>query len=239
MQNNPEAGNQNSVDRIQESERKNRRLVLFVICLTIAACSCQRQYATGRPAAPVSPSPVTRPLPQKSSPQLKQFIDGAVAQSKVTTGYDPSYVKLDYPNGDVASETGVCSDVVVRAFRKAGIDLQKEVHEDMKLAFAEYPKRWGARGTDTNIDHRRVLNLNTYFDRQGKSLPISNNRADYLPGDVVAWELSDGVEHIGVMTNLWSEPDKHCLVVHNIGAGTRVEDVLLNWKVIGHYRYFE
>ena len=239
MLNNPEARNKNSGDRIRESERKHRRLVLFVICLTIAACSCQRQYATSRSAAPVSPSPVTRPLPQKSSPQLKQFIDGAVAQSKVTTGYDPSYVKLDYPNGDVASETGVCSDVVVRAFRKAGIDLQKEVHEDMKLAWAEYPKRWGARGTDTNIDHRRVLNLNTYFDRQGKSLPISNSRADYLPGDVVAWELSDGVEHIGVMTNLWSEPEKHCLVVHNIGGGTRVEDVLLNWKIIGHYRYFE
>src|SRR6476660_9049634 len=240
MRNNHEARSQNSGLRIQESEPKHRRLVLFVICLlTIAACSCQRQYATGRSAAAVPPSSVTLPLPPKSSPQLKQFIDGAVEQSKVTTGYDPSYAKLDYPNGDVASDTGVCSDVVVRAFRKAGIDLQKEVHEDMKLAWAEYPKKWGARGTDTNIDHRRVLNLTTYFDRQNKSLPVTNNRDDYLPGDIVAWELSDGVEHIGVMTNLWSEPDKHCLVVHNIGAGARVEDVLQSWKIIGHYRYFQ
>jgi uncharacterized protein YijF (DUF1287 family) len=214
--------------------------ILLMICLLAIVCgSCQRRYAASKSTAPSAPSPVVRPLPPKTSPQLAQFIEGAVAQSKLTTGYDPSYVKLDYPNGDVASDTGVCSDVVVRAFRKVGIDLQKEVHEDMKVAWAAYPKRWGARGTDTNIDHRRVLNLTTYFDRQNKSVAISSNRDDYLPGDVVAWELSDGVEHIGVMTNLWSEPEKHCLVVHNIGAGARVEDVLLSWKIIGHYRYFQ
>lgn len=228
---------QNEIKRL--SYRQSWPLLLAICFLMLIAGSCQRQFATGRSAAAVPPSAVTRPLPPKSSPQLKQLIDGAVEQSKVTTGYDPSYVKLDYPNGDVSSDTGVCSDVVVRAFRKAGIDLQKEVHEDMKLAWAEYPKKWGAKGTDSNIDHRRVLNLTTYFDRQGKSLPISNNRADYLPGDVVAWELSDGVEHIGILTNLWSEPDKHCLVVHNIGSGARVEDVLLAWKIIGHYRYFQ
>jgi uncharacterized protein YijF (DUF1287 family) len=124
-------------------------------------------------------------LPANAPPQLKQFIDGAIEQSNTTTGYDPSYVGISYPNGDVPSNTGVCSDVVVRAFRKAGIDLQKEVHEDMTRAWSEYPKRWGAKGTDTNIDHRRVLNLMTYFDRQRKSLPLSNERADYQPGDVV------------------------------------------------------
>lgn len=222
-----------------ELEARSVPILLAIFSLTIIVGSCQRQHASGRSTAAAPPSTVTRPLPPNASPQLQLFIDGAVAQSKVTTGYDPSYVRIDYPNGDVASETGVCSDVVVRAFRKVGIDLQKEVHEDMKLAWTEYPRKWGARGTDTNIDHRRVLNLTTYFDRQNKSLPISNNRADYLPGDIVAWELSDGVEHIGVMTNLWSEPDKHCLVVHNIGAGARVEDVLLAWKIIGHYRYFQ
>src|SRR6185503_16624970 len=240
MPNNREVRIQNSGLRIQEPERRRCRWVLFVTCLlAITASSCQQQYATGRSTTAVAPPSVTRPLPPTASSQLKQFIDGAVEQSKVTPGYDPSYVKLDYPNGDVASDTGVCSDVVVRAFRKVGIDLQKEVHEDMKLAWDEYPRKWGARGTDTNIDHRRVLNLTTYFDRRNKSLPISNNRDDYLPGDVVAWELSDGVEHIGILTNLWSEPDKHCLVVHNIGAGARVEDVLFAWKIIGHYRYFQ
>jgi len=224
---------------MQNEVDQQRRLVLVTICLLgITFAGCKRQFATGRSNAATPPASIAKPLPPKSSPQLRQFIDGAVEQSKVTTGYDPSYVKLDYPNGDVSSDTGVCSDVVVRAFRKAGIDLQKEVHEDMKLAWDEYPRKWGAKGTDSNIDHRRVLNLTTYFDRQGKSLSLSNNRDDYLPGDIVAWELSDGVEHIGILTNLSSDSDHHYLIVHNIGAGARVEDVLLAWKIIGHYRYF-
>jgi uncharacterized protein len=213
------------------------RVVPFCLIL-FAAASCQRSNPLLKSVAP-SPSPIVKPLPANTSPQVRQLIDSAVAQSKITTGYDPAWVRIDYPNGDVPMETGVCSDVVVRAFRKAGIDLQKEVHEDMTRAWSDYPKKWGASGTDKNIDHRRVLNLTTFFDREGKSLPITTNREDYLPGDIVAWELSNGVEHIGIMTNQWSEPDKHCLVVHNIGAGARIEDVLLNWKIIGHYRYFK
>lgn len=217
----------------------SHRLQVLAVSLILASASCHRPSPTGKSAATApAPQSVAAPLPANASPQLKQLVEAAVEQSKVTTGYDPSWVKIDYPNGDVPSDTGVCSDVVVRAFRKAGIDLQKEVHEDMTRAWSEYPKRWGAGGTDTNIDHRRVLNLMTYFDRQGKSLPITNERADYLPGDVVAWELSDGVEHIGILTNLSSAPDKHYLVVHNIGAGARIEDVLLAWKIIGHYRCF-
>ena len=221
------------------STGKSSGLFPIAICLMLsAAISCQRPSQRRAVAEVTPPVPVAIPLPASGSPQLKQLIEAAIEQSKVTTGYDPSWVKIDYPNGDVPNDTGVCSDVVVRAFRKAGIDLQKEVHEDMTRARSEYPRKWGASGTDTNIDHRRVLNLMTYFDRQGKSLPITNDRADYLPGDVVAWELSDGVEHIGILTNLSSEPDKHYLIVHNIGSGARVEDVLLAWKIIGHYRYF-
>ena len=214
-------------------------LFLIAICLTlILAISCQRPSERRAAAEVIPPSAVARPLPANASPQLRQLVEGAIEQSKVTTGYDPSWVKIDYPNGDVPSDTGVCSDVVVRAFRKAGIDLQKEVHEDMTRARSEYPRKWGVSGTDTNIDHRRVLNLTTYFERQGKSLLITDDRADYLPGDVVAWDLSEGHEHIGILTNLSSEPDQHYLIVHNIGAGARVEDVLLAWKIIGHYRYF-
>ena len=225
--------------RRQCQDKFSRPAVLAVCVILISVASCQRQYVTRRAVVVVTPpTSVSRPLPPNASPQLKQFVEAAIEQSKVTTGYDPSYVGIAYPNGDVSSDTGVCSDVVVRAFRKAGIDLQKEVHEDMTRAWSEYPRKWGARGTDTNIDHRRVLNLTTYFERQGKSLPITNDRADYLPGDLVAWELSDGVEHIGILTNLSSDPDKHYLMVHNIGAGARVEDVLLAWKIIGHYRYF-
>jgi len=114
------------------------------------------------------------------------MLAGAIAQAGVTTSYDPSYVTLDYPGGDVPEKTGVCSDVVVRAFRKAGIDLQKEIHEDMTAARSDYPTKWGAIGPDSNIDHRRVLNLMAYFRRHGKSLPISSNPTDYQPGDIVA-----------------------------------------------------
>jgi uncharacterized protein len=216
----------------------NGQFPIAICLLLILATSCQRPSQKRGVAEVVPPSSVARPLSANASLQLKQLVEGAVEQSQVTTGYDPSWVKIDYPNGDVPSDTGVCSDVVVRAFRKAGIDLQKEVHEDMTRARSEYPKKWGASGTDSNIDHRRVLNLMTYFDRQAKSLPVTTDRADYLPGDVVAWDLSEGHEHIGILTNLSSEPDQHYLIVHNIGAGARVEDVLLAWKIIGHYRYF-
>lgn len=214
-----------------------RRFVPFCLLL-ISVTGCQQLSERRSQVTVIPPPSVTKPLAANAPPQLKQFLDAAIEQSTVTTGYDPSWVKIAYPNGDVPAETGVCSDVIVRAFRKTGIDLQKEVHEDMTRAWAEYPKKWGASGTDTSIDHRRVLNLMTWFKRQGKSLPITNDRADYLPGDVVAWDLKEGLEHIGILTNLSSEPDQHYLVVHNIGAGARIEDVLMTWKIVGHYRYF-
>ena len=188
------------------------------------------------PAVP--PRPKLKPLAGNASPQLKQMLDGAIAQAGVTTEYDPAYVALEYPGGDVPEKTGVCSDVVVRAFRKAGIDLQKEVHEDMQAARSSYSTKWGSNAPDKNIDHRRVLNLMRYFERQGKSLPISDDADDYQPGDIVAWELSSGVDHIGIVTNMMSDSDGRLLIVHNIGAGTRIEDVLLDWTIKGHYRYF-
>jgi uncharacterized protein len=188
------------------------------------------------PAVP--PSPDINPLPDNASPQLKQMLEGAIAQAGVTTEYDPAYVALDYPGGDVPEKTGVCSDVVVRAFRKAGIDLQKEVHEDIKRARSAYPTKWGANAPDKNIDHRRVLNLMTYFTRQGKSLSISDNAAAYKPGDIVSWELSNGIDHIGIVTNMLSESKDRYLIVHNIGAGTRIEDVMFAWTIKGHYRFF-
>jgi len=166
------------------------------------------------------------------------MLAGAMAQPGVTTSYDPAYVSLAYPGGDVPENTGVCSDVVVRAFRKAGIDLQKEIHEDMTAARSDYPTKWGAINPDSNIDHRRVLNLMAYFRRHGKSLLISYNADDYQPGDVVAWDLTSGIDHIGIVTNMMSASEDHYLIVHNIGAGTRVEDVLFEWTIKGHYRFF-
>ncbi len=212
------------------------RLLLLIGVLATSGCQRPTQVVSRGPAVP--PSPSVKPLPNNASPQLKQMLDGAIAQAGVTTGYDPSYVALDYPGGDVPEKTGVCSDVVVRAFRKAGIDLQKEVHEDMKARRSEYPNKWGTSNPDRNIDHRRVLNLMTYFRRQGKSVPISNSAKNYQPGDIVAWELTSGIDHIGIVTNMLSDSEDRYLIVHNIGAGTRIEDVLLAWTIKGHYRFF-
>lgn len=212
---------------------------LFAVVLLVSSLSCHKpQWVLRTPAATEPPLIVTKPLADNASPRLTQIIASAIEQTTVTTGYDPAYVGIEYPNGDVAPETGVCSDVVVRAFRKAGIDLQKEVHEDMGRAWDDYPKRWGASRRDTNIDHRRVGNLMVYFERQGKSQPVTTDRGQYLPGDIVAWDLGNKVDHIGIVVNVWSEPSKGYLIVHNIGAGARMEDVLLNWEITGHYRYF-
>lgn len=152
--------------------------------------------------------------------------------------YTPSYVSIKYPNGDVPAKTGVCSDVIIRAYRKLNIDLQKLVHEDMKANFSKYPKIWGLRSTDKNIDHRRVPNLETFFSRKGKSLPITENTNDYKPGDIVTWRLSgNGIPHIGIVTHIKSADGKRYQLVHNIGRGQIMEDCLFDWKIVGHYRY--
>jgi uncharacterized protein YijF (DUF1287 family) len=212
-------------------------LALFLSPFLSTACQQQIVRAV-KPLKPPEQQTETRALPANSSPNLKLVIDGAVEQVGTTTGYDPSYQKIEYPNGDVPIETGVCSDVIVRAFRKAGIDLQKDVHEDMKDNFSSYPTRWGLKGTDANIDHRRVPNLQTYFKRKGKSLSTGGSSETFLPGDIVTWDLGGEVDHVGLVVNVWSKPSQRYLIVHNIGAGTRMEDVLFAWKITGHYRYF-
>ena len=213
-------------------------LFLLIIPLILVS-SCQRQIARAiKPLKPPEQQTETRTLPANSSPNLRLVIDSAIDQIGKTTGYDPSYQKIEYPNGDVPIETGVCSDVIVRAFRKAGIDLQKEVYEDMKNHFSAYPIRWGLNGPDRNIDHRRVPNLQTYFAREDKSLATSGGSENYLPGDIVTWDLGGGVDHIGMVVNVWYKPSRRYLIVHNIGGGVRMEDALFAWKITGHYRYF-
>ncbi len=151
--------------------------------------------------------------------------------------YDPSYFSIDYPNGDVPSNKGVCTDVVIRAYRKLGVDLQKEVHEDMKANFGKDPKIWGLKTTDKNIDHRRVPNLMTYFKRKGAEKEISEKAIDYLPGDIICWNLGGAITHIGIVVTKKSKDGKRNLIVHNIGAGQVVQDCLFEYKIIGHYRY--
>lgn len=161
--------------------------------------------------------------------------EAARAQIGVTVGYDPAYRGLRYPQGDVPMETGVCTDVVIRAFRAMGVDLQQVVHEDMQRAFPSYPRKWGLKAPDANIDHRRVPNLMTYFQRKGWSVPIGALATDYRADDVVAWDLGGGVLHIGVVSD-HTGADGRPLVVHNIGKGTQEEDILFRYTIIGHYR---
>lgn len=151
--------------------------------------------------------------------------------------YDPSYVVISYPNGDVPAGRGVCTDVIIRVYRIMGIDLQKKVHEDMKAHFDLYPKNWGLTKPDKNIDHRRVPNLMKFFERHGTKLTITQNGSDYKPGDIVCWDLGGGFLHIGIVSDRKVENANRYKIIHNVGAGQVCEDFLFDYKIIGHYRY--
>lgn len=163
--------------------------------------------------------------------------DSAIKLILQKVNYDPTYFSIKYPNGDVPADKGVCTDVIIRAYRKLGIDLQKEVHEDMTNNFKLYPKNWGMSKTDKNIDHRRVPNLMVFFSRFGKVKLNSLNAIDYQPGDIVCWNLGGAITHIGLVVKQKSIDGKRHLIVHNIGAGQVLEDCLFKYKIIGHYNY--
>jgi len=167
----------------------------------------------------------------------RKLADSAAALTQQRVIYDPSYYSLSYPNGDIPLDRGVCTDVIIRAYRAVGIDLQKEVHEDMHQNFPLYPKKWGLKTTDRNIDHRRVPNLMVFFTRHGKEINISKKSEDYLPGDVVVWELDAGTLHIGMVSSQKTTDGARPMIVHNIGAGQVLEDILFNFKIVNHYRY--
>jgi len=182
-------------------------------------------------------------LPAREQLFIDRLVAAAVERTHHIVRYDSSYVRIPYPGGDVPADTGVCTDEVIRAYRAVEIDLQKEVHEDMAAHLSAYPSKWNhAHGatnstTDSNIDHRRVPNLMVFFSRYGQSLPLSNSAADYRPGELVTWNLGGGITHIGMVVNEKSPQTGRNLIVHNIGQGPQMEDVLFNWKIIGHYRY--
>jgi len=216
-------------------------LALAIVVVTATSACTSRSGDTSASARTKPARAAVQGLPRRpisDIPQIKKVVDSAIEQTQYTFEYDPSYARLDYPNGDVPRERGVCADVIVRAFRSAGVDLQKEVHEDMSRHFGAYPDKWGARKPDSNIDHRRVPNLMTLLERRAKSVPISKKRSDYIPGDVVAWKLDNHLLHIGLVTDAVAGTQNY-LVVHNIGAGAKIEDVLMSWKIIGHYRMWK
>jgi hypothetical protein len=206
----------------------------------LGACSQERAGTRGTGQAPASPaaSPA-RPRVKLvyESPVLERLVAAANERTKHEVEYDGSYFKLDYPNGDVPADKGVCTDEVIRSYRALGIDLQKEVHEDMAANFSRYPTKFGLKTTDTNIDHRRVPNLRVFFERRGKSLPITDVAADYHPGDIVTWDLNASQTHIGIVVDAPSATPGRYMILHNIGRGPQIEDILFAWKITGHYRY--
>lgn len=166
-----------------------------------------------------------------------RLADSAASLVKQKVTYDLSYYSIPYPNGDVPKDKGVCTDVIIRVYRKLHIDLQELVHEDMQRNFAVYPKEWGLRSTDKNIDHRRVPNLMTFFKRMGAGLQVTNNPSDYIPGDIVCWSLERGVKHIGMVVRQKAPDQTRHLIIHSIGSGQIIDDMLFRFRIIGHYRF--
>jgi uncharacterized protein len=203
------------------------RIVCGILALWCALSVCGTTNAQHAPEA--------RTTHTTRSP-AQRLVDAARKQIGVTTRYDPAYIVLAYPNGDVSKDRGVCTDVVIRALRAQGLDLQQRVHDDMRANFKRYPQKWGLRSPDRNIDHRRVPNLQTWFARQGWSIAPPGERAnDFRPGDLVTWMLPGNLPHIGIVgdrKSLFGTP----LIIHNIGRGTREEDILFEYRITGHYR---
>lgn len=172
----------------------------------------------------------------KADDFAQNLVVAAIERTKENVTYNPNYFSIEYPNGDVPKEYGVCTDVIIRSYRKLGIDLQEKIHEDMKANFHLYPNIWGLKKPDSNIDHRRVPNLQVYFSRHGKELPITDRAENYKPGDIVTWYLNGtSIPHIGIVTNKYINDVP--MIVHNIGAGPKLENILFDYKITGHYRY--
>lgn len=214
----------------------NTRLLL-IIALTHFSVLSSSALAQAKPY-PVS-------INSSADLNLKRFnfsldlVDAALERLNHKVTYDGSYRKISFPGGDVPNDIGVCTDVVIRAYRKLGIDLQEQVHRDMLIGFSQYPNlsKWNLIRPDTNIDHRRVLNLRVFFTRQGAALPISTDSNDYLPGDIVTWDIMPNMPHIGIVSHIVSKDKTRPLIVHNIGKGPKLEDILFTMRITGHYRY--
>jgi len=196
----------------------------FLPAVLTAICAC----CLGQTAAST---------PDSHADFTRRLVAAAIERTHHTVRYDSAYVRIPYPGGDVPADTGACTDEIIRVYRAVGIDLQKEVHEDMAGNLAAYPRH--GRRTDTNVDHRRVPNLMVFFERNGAALPVTKRAEDYLPGDLVTWNLSGNgdVPHIGIVVDQKDARSGRYLVVHNVGEGPKLEDVLFAWKIIGHYRY--
>jgi len=210
-----------------------KKFFSFLIILLLFNCKDERNFVGLNVIDTQKEIIATNELTEKQ----KRISDAALSIVDPNIVYDPAYFSISYPNGDVPAGKGVCTDVVIRTYRKLGVDLQKEVHEDMKANFSLYPKIWGLTRPDTNIDHRRVPNLMVFFSRLGTEKPLTEDADDYLPGDIVCWRLNNGMTHIGMVVDKKSRDNKRYKIVHNIGNGQIIEDILFAYKIIGHYSY--
>jgi uncharacterized protein YijF (DUF1287 family) len=207
-----------------------------IILLTFLFLNCKKESFKTEIAQPIESKTEIEAVENPTN-FYEKLSNAAISIIDKNVVYTPDYVSIKYPNGDVPAKTGVCSDVVIRAYRKLGIDLQKEVHEDMKANFSKYPTKWGLKKTDTNIDHRRVPNLEVFFERKGKKLEVSNNPNDYKTGEIVTWMINGKLPHIGIVTHKKSSDGKRPLLVHNVGGGQVLEDCLFSYDIVGHYKY--
>lgn len=205
---------------------------ISILAITLLFFSCHQKeknniYTENKPE-------ITNTFAEKLSNAAISIIDPSI-------NYDPAYFSIEYPNGDIPKNKGVCTDVIIRSYRKLGIDLQKEVHEDMIKNFSEYPnfQKWGMTKTDTNIDHRRVPNLEIFFERKGEKLLVTQDPKDYKTGEIVTWLINDKLPHIGIVTNKKSNDGQRNLIVHNVGNGQVLQDCLFEYKIVGHYKYWE
>ncbi|MEL6870919.1 MAG: DUF1287 domain-containing protein [Pseudomonadota bacterium] len=179
------------------------------------------------------------PIPATADDVAAELVAAAIDRTHQEVVYDGAYRSMPYPGGDVPANIGVCTDVVIRAYRTLGVDLQQLVHEDMRQAFDDYPSKriWGLTRPDSNIDHRRVPNLQAFFTRHGQSLTPGDNAAKYQPGDLVTWMLPGNLPHIGIVTDTTADDGETPLIVHNIGRGPKLENILFRYPITGHYRY--
>ncbi|NJM80366.1 MAG: DUF1287 domain-containing protein [Flavobacterium sp.] len=207
----------------------------FIILVLLFSC----QEKLTKKTKIIAQEVVEKPIIVNQNPKTfaEKLANAAISIIDPEVEYIPDYVSLKYPNGDVPPKTGVCTDVVIRAYRKLNIDLQKEVHEDMKSNFSFYPKTWGLKSTDKNIDHRRVPNLEVFFERKGEKLPVTQNPNDYKTGEIVTWMINDKLPHIGIITHLKSTDGKRPMIVHNVGGGQVLQDCLFSYSIVGHFRY--
>ena len=211
-----------------------RHAILLSIFFLLFSCSAQEKKNNNTQEILIAAAPLSN---VDKLDFFYKLSESAISLTHQKVIYDPAYFVIPYPNGDVPTGKGVCSDVVIRAYRKLGIDLQKEVHEDMAKHFSAYPHNWGFKAADKNIDHRRVLNLMKFFDRNNAGLKVTTNGADYNYGDIVSWDLGKGITHIGIVIINKSTDGSRNLIVHNIGGGQVEADCLFSFKIIGHYRY--